>query len=61
MQSYKVIENCHYQGVTYRIGQRVKLPEDPHWPERFKSVGDEAAPAAETQAEATAAQTKAKK
>jgi len=44
MKKYEILENCHYQGITYRKGQTVSLPEDPNWPDRFKAIdGEEAA------------------
>jgi len=44
MKSYLVLESCHYQGVTYRKGQTVSLPQDPQWPERFQAIGGAASP-----------------
>jgi len=40
MKTYEVLENCHYQGVTWRKGQTAILPQDPDWPERFRAVAD---------------------
>ena len=45
MKSYIVLESCHYQGVTYRKGQTVSLPQDPQWPERFQACGPKGADA----------------
>ena len=48
MKSYTVLENCHYQGVTWRKGQVAHLPQDPQWPERFKLVPEESVSTSES-------------
>jgi len=50
MKDYRILENCHYQGVTYHKGKTARLPEDPKWPERFQPVGAQANPPAEAEA-----------
>jgi len=48
MKTYEVLENCHYKDVTFRKGQKVRLPEDPKWPEVFKAMPDERPQASQT-------------
>jgi hypothetical protein len=57
VKNYEVLENCHYNGVTWRKGETARLALDPDWPERFRLIGDKA-PQQEVEPEKS--QTKAK-